>query len=194
MHFQVLSNLIGVCYAQTHKLSQMDMQPVRLESKTTFSQSISKFGLGDRKKCIRKELEEAQSHFLPRSPEIWICGWEKWKKSVWKEREITLVRARFFPWRAKIRIWGWENVKNIYLKSVKSKYSLVVYKTRVWAHPPIGGFAPTLVLYTTMMMKQYHLKHFYANLDFDHFPWNFMKKKFEFQKWCSLSSQKKSWD
>ena len=38
-------------------------------------------------------------------------------------------------------------------------------------------FAPTLVLYTTMMMKQYHFKHFYANFDFDHFPLNFMKKK-----------------
>ena len=37
-------------------------------------------------------------------------------------------------------------------------------------------FAPTLVLYTTMMMKQYHFKHFYANFDFDHFPLNFMKK------------------
>ena len=96
----------------------MDMQPVRLGSKTIFSQSVSKFGLGDRKKCRRKELEGAQSLFLPRSPEIWICGWGKLKKSVWKEREITLVRARFFLWRAKIRIWGWENLKNIYLKSV----------------------------------------------------------------------------
>ena len=35
-----------------------------------------------------------------------------------------------------------------------------------------------LVLYTTMTMKQYHFKHFYANFDFDQFPWNFMKKNF----------------
>ena len=87
-------------------------QPVRLGSKINFSQSVSKFGLGNRKKCRWKEW--AQPNFLPRSPEIWICGRKKWKKSVWKEREITLVRAHFFPWRAKIRIWGWENVKNIW--------------------------------------------------------------------------------
>ena len=49
--------------------------------------------------------------FLQRSPEIWICGWEKWKKGASKGREITLVRAHFFPWRAKMRIWGWENMK-----------------------------------------------------------------------------------
>ena len=29
--------------------------------------------------------------------------------------------------------------------------------------PAQSGFAPILVLYTTMMMKQYHLKHFYVN-------------------------------
>ena len=55
----------------------MDMQPVRLGSKTIFSQSVSKFGLRDRKKCIRKELEGVQSHFLPRSPEIWMGKMEK---------------------------------------------------------------------------------------------------------------------
>ena len=49
-------------------------------AKTIFSQSVSKFGLGDRKKCKRKEV--AQPHLLPRSPEIWIYGWGKWKKSV----------------------------------------------------------------------------------------------------------------
>ena len=37
------------------------------------------------------------------------------------------------------------------------------------ANPAKAGFAPILVIYTTMMMKQYHYKHFYANLDFDHF-------------------------
>ena len=45
----------------------------------------------------------------------------------------------------------------------------VVYKTRVSAQFAKAHFAPTLVLYTTMMMKQYHYKHFYANLDFGHF-------------------------
>ena len=45
----------------------------------------------------------------------------------------------------------------------------VVYITRIGAHPAKAGFAPILVIYTTMMMKQYHFKHFYANLDFDHF-------------------------
>ena len=49
-------------------------------------QSVSKFGLGDRKKCIRKELEGSQSHFLPRSPEIWICGWGKMEKKVYEKK------------------------------------------------------------------------------------------------------------
>ena len=47
--------------------------------------------------------------------------------------------------------------------------TIVVYKTRVSAQFAKAHFAPTLVLYTNMMMKQYHYKHFYANLDFDHF-------------------------
>ena len=64
----------------------MDMQPVQLGSKTISSQSVSKFGLGDRKKFIRKELEGAQSHFLPRSPEIWICGWGKMEKKVYEKK------------------------------------------------------------------------------------------------------------
>ena len=62
----------------------MDMQPVRLGSKTIISQSVSKFELGDRKKCIRKE--GAQPHFLPRSPEIWICGWGKIEKKCMKRK------------------------------------------------------------------------------------------------------------
>ena len=93
----------------------MDMQPVRLGSKTIFSQSVSKFGLGDRKKYIRKELEGAESHFLPRSLEIWICGWGKMEKKCMKRKGNNVGSSRFIPRRAKIRIWGWENVKNIYL-------------------------------------------------------------------------------
>ena len=49
-------------------------------------QSVSKFGLGDRKKCIRKELVGAQSHFSPsifQHPlKFGFVNEEKWKKSV----------------------------------------------------------------------------------------------------------------
>ena len=75
----------------------MDMQPVRLGSKTMFSQSVSKFGLGNRKKCIRKELEGAQFHFLPRSPEIWICGWGKMEKKCMKRKGNNVGSCPFLP-------------------------------------------------------------------------------------------------
>ena len=71
----------------------MDMQPVRLGSKTIFSQSVSK--LGDRKKCIRKE--GAQPHLLPRSPEIWICGWGKMEKKCVKRKENSVGSCPFLP-------------------------------------------------------------------------------------------------
>ena len=73
------------------------MQPVRLGSKTIFSQSVSKFGLGDRKKSIRKELEGAQSHFLSRFPEIWICGWGKMEKKCIKRKGNNVGLCPFLP-------------------------------------------------------------------------------------------------
>ena len=71
------------------------MQPVRLWYKTIFSQSVSKFELGDRKKCIRKE--GAQPHFLQGSPEIWIYGWEKWKKKCMKRKGNNVGLCPFLP-------------------------------------------------------------------------------------------------
>ena len=73
------------------------MQPARLGSKTIFSQSVSKFGLGDRKKRIRKELEGAQSHFLPRSPKFGFVNGEKWKKKCMKRKGNNVGSCPFLP-------------------------------------------------------------------------------------------------
>ena len=55
----------------------MDMQPVRLGSKTIFSQSVSKFGLGDRKKCIRKEGVNPIFYQDPQNLDLWMGKMEK---------------------------------------------------------------------------------------------------------------------
>ena len=73
----------------------MDMQPVRLWSKTIFSQSVSKFGLGDRKKSVRKE--GTQPHFLPRSPKLGFVDGKKWKKKYMKRKRNNVGSCPFLP-------------------------------------------------------------------------------------------------
>ena len=56
----------------------MDMQPVRLGSKTIFTQSVSKLGLGDRKKMYTKR--GGPTPFFTRIPlnlDLWMGKMEK---------------------------------------------------------------------------------------------------------------------
>ena len=56
--------------AQTHKLSQMDIQTGG--GQNHFLQNMLKFGFEDWKNVF--ENEEAQPHFSPKSPKNWMCG------------------------------------------------------------------------------------------------------------------------
>ena len=98
----------------------MDMQPVRLGSKTIFSQNAPKFGLGDRKNVYEKR--GLNPIFYQNPPKFgFVDG--KMEKKCMKRKGNNVGSCPFLPIAAKIWIWGWENVKNIYMKSVKSKYS-----------------------------------------------------------------------
>ena len=44
-----------------------------------------------------KRARGGQSHFLPRSPEIWICGWGKWKKKCMKREGNNVGSCLFLP-------------------------------------------------------------------------------------------------
>ena len=74
----------------------MDMQPVRLGSKTIFSQSVLKFGLGDRKKCRRKELEGPNPIFYQDPPKFGFVDGENGKKCM-KRKGNNVGSCPFLP-------------------------------------------------------------------------------------------------
>ena len=65
--------------AQTHKLSQMDIQPGGVQDH--FLQNVLKFGFGDWKNTYETR------RLNPIFPENWMCGWGKWKKKYMKREE-----------------------------------------------------------------------------------------------------------
>ena len=106
----------------------MDMQPVRLGSKTILSQSISKFGLGDRKKCIRKE--GAQPHSLPRSRNLDLRMGRNGKKKCMKRKGNNVGSCPFLPMTCQNTDLG----KGKCEKHLSEKYEKQIFVlTRFWS-------------------------------------------------------------
>ena len=66
------SNVIGVWYAQTHKLSQMDIQPGGVD--------VLKFGFGDWKNVYEKRRSNPIFPKIHRKLDVWMG--ENGKKSI----------------------------------------------------------------------------------------------------------------
>ena len=75
---EVTSPSLKGSMAQTHKLSQMDIQPGGVQDH--FLQNVLKFGFGDWKNTYETR------RLNPIFPENWMCGWGKWKKKVYEKR------------------------------------------------------------------------------------------------------------
>ena len=78
----------------------MDMQPVRLGSKTIHSQSVSKFGLGDRKKMYTKRARGGWIQFftkIPRNLDLWMGKNGKVEKKCTKRKRNNVGSCPFLP-------------------------------------------------------------------------------------------------
>ena len=63
-----------------------------------------------------------RAHFLPRSPEIWICGWGKMEKKCMKRQGNNVGSCPFLPMKHQNTDLGMGKCEK-HLKSAKSKYS-----------------------------------------------------------------------
>ena len=79
--------------AQTHKLSQMDIQPGGVRDH--FLQNVQKFGFGDWKNVYETW------RLNPIFPKNWMCGWENGKKVYEKKGKQVFVLTN---WRFIIKV------------------------------------------------------------------------------------------
>ena len=85
---------IGVCYAQTHKLPQMDIQPGGVQNH--FFQNVQKFGFGDWKNVYEKR---SPNHIFPQDPPNVGCVDGENGKKVYEKRGKQVFVLTNWNWR-----------------------------------------------------------------------------------------------